>query len=343
MKKIKLTLSMLMASLLALGAFACPVMYANEMSVLERVRKVEDPELAELIRIALENIPASKLIMDETNPGSQRSLTKELELEKPKTIRIVTATYAQVKLLDKKIGQIDKKLEKSSPQEIELELLLAKAALECEQLKAMAELRYAMNIVPRSSWGEIPDSDLNTWLHLEIYEDAVRVFQFTKPFDGTTISRLEGHDEFRSFEEVSKYIDKILNEENTFPIRLSFSSTTKGKVLAEAIQNKIKAITESTQKKYKVDLTTNYPLSNNDKYLHLADNRIHIDKIPSANPYTMEQYISSLKKELNRAGSLPLTLNIFPHDDTCEAMIKQLQLYIEDTNLDYAVQIHISN
>lgn len=62
-------------------------------SVMERVQKVEDPDLGELIRAALEK-----------RPSAHEPETREL-------IRKVTLRYTQIKLLDRQIEQVAHKLE----------------------------------------------------------------------------------------------------------------------------------------------------------------------------------------------------------------------------------------
>ena len=69
-------------------------------SVLQRVQMVDDPELGELIQVAIENhrIPPRRL---------EEKQTFEM-------IRKITQSYAQIKLLDQQIGQIMRKIQSTA-------------------------------------------------------------------------------------------------------------------------------------------------------------------------------------------------------------------------------------
>ena len=78
----------------------------EEKSVLNRVQKIEDPELGELIRIAIENINTPETeqisIFLPGNPEYTRlkSIIQTQELE---IVRKVTEAYTEIKLLDNQI------------------------------------------------------------------------------------------------------------------------------------------------------------------------------------------------------------------------------------------------
>ena len=86
----------------------------GELSVLSRVRTVDDPELGELIRVALENLPETKRLrqMHPYEEGYRQAEEAE-ETAKHRTVRLVTEAYVQIKLLDSQIEQSDEKLKSS--------------------------------------------------------------------------------------------------------------------------------------------------------------------------------------------------------------------------------------
>jgi len=100
----------------ALGAVA--TVQSQIPSVLDRVQRVEDPELGDLIRLAMEN---------------RKNISREEAFD---IVRQVTKSYAQIKLLDLQIEQIAQKAEATTgPAKMRYELLLAKAELESKRIQ----------------------------------------------------------------------------------------------------------------------------------------------------------------------------------------------------------------
>jgi len=99
-------------------------------SVMKRVQREEDPELGDLIRLAMEN----------------RKVKKEEAFE---VVRRVTQSYAQIRLLDKQIAEVTRKAESAQNAEMRGELLLAQAELESKRLTEMANLRELVGILPQ--------------------------------------------------------------------------------------------------------------------------------------------------------------------------------------------------
>ena len=135
-EKIKKSLCVLCLSLsVVVGAVA---MAQNQIpSILDRVQKVEDPELGELIRVAVENLKA-RYHTDEEMVG--------------KKIKEVTQSYAQIRLLDQQIAEVTRKaklVEETGPGELRYELLLAKTELESKRMTEIANLREMMFIIPK--------------------------------------------------------------------------------------------------------------------------------------------------------------------------------------------------
>jgi len=137
-------------------------------SVLERVQNVDDPELGELIRVAIENRAKVHMANQE----------ETLEL-----IRKVTLGYTQIKLLDQQIAEVGRKLQANAgPPEMRYELLLAKAELEAKLTEAVANLRELMGIIPKHPFEEQPIESLNTWLRLSPIDGRVYVLDTARPY-----------------------------------------------------------------------------------------------------------------------------------------------------------------
>jgi hypothetical protein len=138
-------------------------------SVLQRVQNVDDPELGELIRVALER------------RGDLQALGPPETLE---IIRRVTLHYTQIKLLDRQIQEVARKLQlDGGPSELRHELRLAKIELEVNLANELAELREVMGIIPRHAFEEQPLEALNTWLHLNLIDQSrLHVLETQRPF-----------------------------------------------------------------------------------------------------------------------------------------------------------------
>ncbi|MDT8302569.1 MAG: hypothetical protein RQ760_13880, partial [Sedimentisphaerales bacterium] len=117
----------LLCILLCLGMTTAAMAQSKTRSILDRVQNESDPELGELIRAAIEN--------QENLRSSDR--TKPLEL-----IRKVTISYTQIKLFDRQIAEVSRKIEKETgPDELRNELMLAMTELEAKRMTELANLR----------------------------------------------------------------------------------------------------------------------------------------------------------------------------------------------------------
>jgi hypothetical protein len=136
-------------------------------SIVDRVKREDDPELSELIRIALAN------------------RQKPTEKERLDIVRKVTQSYAQIRLFDQQIEQLNRKIETTTgPAEIRSEFVLAQAELVSKRSMEMANLREIMGIVPRFPFDKQPARDLNTWLSLQVLDQRVVVYDGLKPSKG---------------------------------------------------------------------------------------------------------------------------------------------------------------
>ncbi|MEN6334428.1 MAG: hypothetical protein ABFE01_09220, partial [Phycisphaerales bacterium] len=131
-------------------------------SILYRVQTETDPDLAELIRIAVAN----------------RKNISELEI-----VRRVTQGYAQTRLLDHQIAQLTHKLETTpSPDDVRYELLSAKTELELKRTMEIANLREVMGLIPRFPFAMQPTENLSAWVSLQLLDHRVVVLDALKGF-----------------------------------------------------------------------------------------------------------------------------------------------------------------
>jgi hypothetical protein len=178
-------------------------------SILDRVQNESDPELGELIRAAIER--------EQKLPKSQR--TEPLEL-----IRKITISYTQIKLFDRQIAEISRRLEEvSGPAELRYELLLSKTELEAKLRTELANLRELMGIIPRHAFDKQPIKSLSSWIVLRVLDQGVYVLNYLQPFDEWWArQRLKSHG-LQSRKEVLDYVRELLKDPNNFPIRIDAS------------------------------------------------------------------------------------------------------------------------
>jgi hypothetical protein len=150
---------------LCLGLAAVVVAQVKTPSVLDRVQRVDDPELGELIRSTMEK---------RGNLNARETLD---------IIRKISLGYTQIKLLDQQIEQVSNKIEASAgPAEMRYELLLARTELEAKLTTQLADLRDVMGIVPKYPFDKQVVAGLHTRLRLNpIDEDRVYVLDSPDP------------------------------------------------------------------------------------------------------------------------------------------------------------------
>ena len=90
---------------LLLAGLAGAAVAEEGASILSRIQVVDDPELGELIRIALANLPESKRVAKfyhrrNREKEKYNQLLEQEEIAKLRTVRSVTEAYAQITLLD---------------------------------------------------------------------------------------------------------------------------------------------------------------------------------------------------------------------------------------------------
>lgn len=235
--KNKCTLLTIAAFQIVLWSYTSTLLFAgDESTVLERVKKIEDPDLSSLIQIATE-----KEWPKETN--------------KAKLIQIITEQYAQIKLLDEKIKQLNKRIDEfKNPKEIEYELILAKSSLETERLTKLSQLRETLNLIPSYPFGFKDTKEINTWICLEIYDNDVRFFNFIKPFYENLTSNSDNTHAILKSEEAIKRIKTSLEQKNAYPLRISIFFVSKTKESAENLRIEIQNLIKKQNIEYEVDM-----------------------------------------------------------------------------------------
>ena len=201
----------------------------EEGTVLQRVKAIKDPELAQLLQVALEN------------------LSEDAAITRPELVRRVTEAYAQIKLLDIQITDIDRKIELSKTSEVVREKQrLQRAKLEAERMTQLAKLREAMYVEPRYALGRIPVDELNGWLTFNVGPHNLDVSKFLKPYYedlhrnklyplwGTTP---EARD---MVEETIAYVKNLIkNQEIEVPLRIDIFRTLDGYKLSEELYKRV--------------------------------------------------------------------------------------------------------
>ena len=137
-------------------------------TVLDRIMKVQDPELSACLRLAIKNF-------EDRYHGSE-----DIKLE---LIRKVTEFYTQIKLYDTQIEHLEIQLNRNTnPDSLRHELFLAKAELESKRDRIIAQLRETMFIIPRYQGGQIPRDQLVDHLFVDIVDaHLVWIYRCTRP------------------------------------------------------------------------------------------------------------------------------------------------------------------
>jgi hypothetical protein len=197
-------------------------------SVLDRVKKVEDPELGDLIRLAMEN----------------RKVGKEKAFD---VVRQITQSFEQIKLLDLQIEQIAHKAEATrGPAEMRYELLLAKAELESKRAMELANLRELAGIVPKLPLAVQPIETLNSFISLKIIGERLFVLEGRKPFTDFWIMQRWKVAGFLSEKETLDYLRGMLGDADSLPIRIEIYCSSEAQDAARDLRNKIISVAKGT-------------------------------------------------------------------------------------------------
>jgi hypothetical protein len=198
-----LSLSMVLTAVGA-GQTAVGAGQSGTPSIVNRVQREDDPELKELIGIAL------------TNRKSVSEYERRFEI-----VRKVTQSYAQIKLLDQQIDQIGRKMELTSgPAEMRYELLLAKAELEAKRTTELASLREVMGVIPKLPFESQPVPTLNAWVTLKVIGERVLVLDAIKGFSNYWAMERHKVTGLLSEKETLDYLGGRLKDKDSLPIRI---------------------------------------------------------------------------------------------------------------------------
>lgn len=201
-----------------------------ETSVLNRVMTVEDPGLAECLRVAVENIPEPTT--SEAVPAYER--------ERLETIKTVTESYAQIRLFDAQIEEIDKRLRTSPlPDGLSYELVTARAELQMKRTTELAKLRLAMGVLPRYAFAQRPVDQLKDWILLDVPDpNHVCVLRYQKPFRDY-FPRSTDLVTVLSDKQVDRYVSDVLVGRQNLPLRVTISRTPQGFDYAAEVYDRI--------------------------------------------------------------------------------------------------------
>ncbi len=221
MEQIKKLLRVLCLGLpMILGAVASA--QVDTPSIMSRVHTVEDPELGDLIRLAMEN-----------RPTTSKDAIYDI-------FRQITQTHAQIKLLDLQIEQIAQKAGTTSgPAEMRYELLLAKAELESKRTTELANLREMVGIIPKLPLAEQPTQTLQTYISLQMIGERLYVLDGQKPFVDFWPMRRWKQGGYLSEQETLDYLRAKLADADSLPIRIHIYYPDKANDAARGLRNKI--------------------------------------------------------------------------------------------------------
>ena len=229
--------------LLCLGMTMAAMAQNDAPSVLDRVQNVDNPELSELIRLAIEN---------------KSKLGKLDQRETMELIRRVTLSYTQIKLFDQQIAEVSRKIEaRTGPAEMRYELTLAKTELEAKLMTALADLRELMGIIPKHAFDKKPIKSLSSWVILRVLDQGVYVLNSLQPFKNDWARQRYKSLGLHSQKEALDYVRELLKDPNNFPIRIDHSYTGEMSNAAKVLHGKVVSLAREAncQMEAEVNLT----------------------------------------------------------------------------------------
>ncbi|AQT69920.1 hypothetical protein STSP2_03120 [Anaerohalosphaera lusitana] len=326
--KIRMMTTAVVFAAVVFGTAGSALAAEDEPTVLERVRKVEDPELAELIRIAVENLPADS--------------------PKGKVVRLVTEKYAQIKLLNEKINQTEKKLgSKNLSDSVRPELVIALASLKAESVSIIAELRETMGIVPSTPLGPKKTEELHTWIHVDFLDGAIRLCNLKRPFENDVCKNNSADAKFVPSERVKEGIKQLLEGTNAFPARITFAAMPSEYDHALALREGLKSYFSSQKDLlHKIDLgsrihilepqTVRIQAANRQKEVYLfLGGRSHRE-------VTLEAFLKASDHNLSDPCILPLVFTVEEYSDqrgSSSGLTSKLKKLVEESGVSDWVTI----
>ena len=197
-------------------------------SVMTRVQREEDPELGDLIRLAMEN---------------RKNISREEALE---ILRKVTQSYAQIKRLDQQIAEVSRKAESATLAEMRYELLLAQAELESKRTTELANLREMVGVMPWLPLAEQPIPALKGWVSLQLIGDHVYVLDGRQPFSDFWAIRRWSLEGFLSEKETLEYVRKRLSDKESLPMLFHIYYDSETESQARDLRDKMISVAKET-------------------------------------------------------------------------------------------------
>jgi len=288
-------------------------------SVMTRVEREEDPELGDLIRLAMEN---------------RKNISREEAFE---IVRKVTQSYAQIKLLDQQIAEVSRKSDSATLGEMRYEMLLAKAELETKRITEVANLREMVGIIPKLPLAEQPLTALKAWVSLQPIGDRVYVLEGQPPFAEFWALRRWNLVRYLSEKDTLEYARKRLTDKDNLPILFHLYHDAEKLIEAKELRNKIIAVAKeaNSQMDTEVRLERISFTGSGNATFYLRQGKIttfytHPMQRPDdgaeplasgfVNPKDLEQHILW---RLTMPKNVPLTFRI-EHDKASSALAKQV-------------------
>jgi len=329
MRRACLNLALVLTTV-SLGRTVAGAAQSETPSILSRVQRETDPELSELVRIA---------VMNRQNASDQ---------ERFEIVRKVTQSYAQIKLLDQQIEQIGEKIEATAgPADMRHELLLARAELESKRTTEIAVLREVMGIVPRFPFEKQRTGDLNAWLNLQVLEQQVVVYDAVKPFQDYWAMRRHDVAGVLPERETLDYLRGRLRDKENLPIRIDINYRAETRSAGERLRDAVLTLARETGTDMDVEVCLepiNYVSSTMDAPFFCREGRIRTsygfpvqppDGRPTlfqkglvvVDPNDLEQHVLW---RLTYPGNLPLRLRV-EYDQASVPMARQVAETIRTT------------
>ena len=311
--------------LLCLGMATAAIAQGDTSSVLDRVQNVDNPELSELIRLAIEN---------------KSKLHRLDQIETMELIRKVTLSYTQIKLIDQQIAEVSRKLEAQTvPAEMRYELLLAKTELEAKMMTEVANLRELMGIIPKHAFDKKPIESLSSWIILRALDEGVYVLNNLQPFHEWWARQHLKSLGLLSRKEALDYVRELLKDPNNFPIRIDHSYTAEMSNSAKDLHDEVVSMImeANCQMEAEVNLTQIENVGRGESMIFLRNGKISIlhsgggapIKRPDGGPKSLATGVvepndldQHILWRLLRPKNVPLTFRI-EHDQTSSKPARQ--------------------
>ena len=289
-------------------------------NLMDRLEKIDDPELAELIRTAVAN-----------HKGAGEQEIREIT-------RRVTQSHAQILLLDLQIAEVDRKIEATpGTEEMRRQLLQTKKELEAKRRTEMGSLREATGITPRLPFGTQPTEALNARVGLQVLEQQVLVLDALKPFSSYWALARYTAVGLVSEREALDYVRGRLNDKRSLPLRIDVYYRREIADAAQRLHERIAALAREAN----ADMQTELRLQSVDfagsgvSTFYLREGRIRTfqpDPVrrPDGGPDLLLSgvvEVNDLEQHLLRfllhPGNVPLTFRV-EYDDASSTLARQV-------------------